>query len=53
MDVYPDRNIDNGNIATLATENGGTANFGIFLYSSISRFGFDRRFIYTKLSLGL
>jgi iron complex outermembrane receptor protein len=53
FDVYPDRNNNNGNIATLATENGGTANFGIFPYSGISPFGFNGRFIYTKLSLGL
>ena len=53
FDVYPDRNNNNGNIATVATENGGTANFGIFPYSGISPFGFNGRFIYTKLSLGL
>ncbi|MFL5619536.1 MAG: TonB-dependent receptor domain-containing protein, partial [Gemmatimonadaceae bacterium] len=53
FDIYPDRNINNGNIATVATENGGTANFGIFPYSGITPFGFNGRFIYTKLSLGL
>jgi iron complex outermembrane recepter protein len=53
FDVYPDRNNNNGNIATVASENGGTANFGIFPYSGISPFGFNGRFIYTKLSLGL
>jgi iron complex outermembrane recepter protein len=53
FDVYPDRNINNGNIATIATENGGTANFGIFPYAGISPFGFNGRFVYTKLSLGL
>jgi iron complex outermembrane receptor protein len=53
FDVYPDRNNNNGNIATVATENGGTSNFGIFPYSGISPFGFNGRFIYTKISLGL
>ena len=53
FDIYPDRNNNNGNIATVATENGGTANFGIFPYSGISPFGFNGRFIYTKLSFGL
>ncbi|PYP81827.1 MAG: hypothetical protein DMD35_00275 [Gemmatimonadetes bacterium] len=53
FDVYPDRNNNNGNITTVATENGGTANFGIFPYNGISPFGFNGRFIYTKLSMGL
>ncbi|HKH91716.1 MAG TPA: TonB-dependent receptor [Gemmatimonadaceae bacterium] len=53
FDIYPDRNNNNGNIATVATENGGTANFGIFPYNGISPFGFNGRFIYTKLSVGL
>ncbi len=50
LDVYPDRNNNNGNFTTLATENGGTSNFGIFPYSGISPFGFNGRFIYTKVS---
>jgi iron complex outermembrane receptor protein len=53
FDVYPDRNNNNGNIATVATENGGTSNFGIFPYAGISPFGFNGRFIYTKIALGL
>ena len=53
FDVYPDRNNNNGNIATIATENGGTSNFGIFPYAGISPFGFNGRFIYTKIAFGL
>ena len=53
FDVYPDRNNNNGNISTLAAENGGTANFGIFPYNGISPFGFNGRFIYAKLLVGL
>lgn len=53
LDVYPDRNNNNGNIATLATENGGTSNFGIFPYAGISPFGFNGRFVYVKLAAGM
>jgi iron complex outermembrane receptor protein len=53
FDIYPDRNNNNGNITTLAAENGGTSNFGIFPYNGISPFGFNGRFVYTKLRLGL
>ena len=53
FDVYPDRNNNNGNIATLAAENGGTSNFGIFPYAGISPFGFNGRFVYAKLTFGL
>jgi iron complex outermembrane receptor protein len=53
FDIYPDRNNNNGNISTLAAENGGTANFGIFPYNGISPFGFNGRFVYTKLLVGL
>jgi iron complex outermembrane receptor protein len=53
FDVYPDRNNNNGNFATLATENGGTSNFGIFPYAGITPFGFNGRFIYTRVALGL
>ena len=53
FDVYPDRNNNNGNIATLAAENGGTSNSGIFPYNGISPFGFNGRFIYAKLTFGL
>ena len=50
FDVYPDRNINYGNPTT---GNGGTANFGIFPYAGISPFGFNGRFIYTRLAIGL
>ena len=36
-----------------SAENGGTSNFGIFPYAGISPFGFNGRFIYTKLAVGL
>lgn len=52
FDVYPDRNNNNGNIAPTA-ENGGTSNFGIFPYAGISPFGFNGRFVYAKLAVGL
>jgi iron complex outermembrane receptor protein len=50
FDVYPDRNVNPGD---LATTNGGISNFGIFPYNGISPFGFNGRFIYTRLSFGL
>jgi len=50
FDVYPDRNVNPGDPATT---NGGISNFGIFPYNAISPFGFNGRFVYTKLSLGL
>ena len=50
FDVYPDRNNNNGDPLT---GNGGTANFGVFPYAGISPFGFNGRFIYTKLAVGL
>jgi iron complex outermembrane receptor protein len=53
FDVYPDRNNNNGNIATVATENSGTSNYGIFPYAGISPFGFNGRFVYTKVTVGL
>jgi iron complex outermembrane receptor protein len=53
FDVYPDRNNNNGNVTTVAAENGGTSNFGIFPYNAISPFGFNGRFVYTKLTVGL
>ena len=52
FDVYPDRNNNNGSINPTA-ENGGTANFGIFPYAGISPFGFNGRFVYAKVTLGL
>jgi iron complex outermembrane recepter protein len=51
FDVYPDRNNNVGD--TAAFTNGGTANFGIFPYAGISPFGFNGRYIYTRLSLGM
>ena len=51
FDVYPDRNNNNGNIS--GPENGGNSNFGIFPYNGISPFGFNGRFIYTRLAVGL
>jgi iron complex outermembrane recepter protein len=50
FDVYPDRN---NNFGDPTTGNGGTGNFGIFPYAGISPFGFNGRFIYTKLAVGL
>ena len=50
FDVYPDRNLNPGDPAT---GNGGISNFGIFPYNGISPFGFNGRFVYTKLSVGL
>ena len=52
FDVYPDRNNNRGNIVQTA-ENGGTSNFGIFPYAGISPFGFNGRFVYAKLGVGL
>jgi iron complex outermembrane recepter protein len=49
FDVYPQRNVNKGDITT---GNGGLSNFGIFPYAGISPFGFNGRFIYTKLTLG-
>jgi iron complex outermembrane receptor protein len=55
FDVYPDRNNNNGNLGTpySSAENGGTANFGIFPYAGISPWGFNGRFLYTRLAVGL
>jgi len=50
FDVYPDRNVNPGDPTT---SNGGLSNFGIFPYNAISPFGFNGRFLYTRLSLGL
>ena len=52
FDVYPDRNNNNGNLVPTA-ENGGTSNFGVFPYPGITPFGFNGRFIYTKVAVGL
>ena len=50
LDVYPDRNLNPGDPATA---NGGLSNFGIFPYNGISPFGFNGRFVYSKISVGL
>jgi hypothetical protein len=47
--VYPDKNNNNGPVATNpSTTNGGNANFGIFPYNGISPFGFNGRFAYVR-----
>ncbi|MBC8087359.1 MAG: TonB-dependent receptor [Phycisphaerae bacterium] len=50
FDVYPDRNLNPGDPAT---SNGGISNFGLFPYNGISPFGFNGRFVYSKLSVRL
>ncbi|HEU4786373.1 MAG TPA: TonB-dependent receptor, partial [Gemmatimonadaceae bacterium] len=50
FDVYPDRFVNPGDPAT---SNGGLSNFGTIPYTQFSPFGFNGRFIYTKLSVGL
>jgi iron complex outermembrane receptor protein len=51
FDVYPDRNNNNGPIATNpATTSGGNSNFGIFPYNGISPFGFNGRFAYVRVN---
>jgi iron complex outermembrane receptor protein len=56
FDIYPDRNDNNGFITTnysaIGSENGGNSNFGIFPYNGISPFGFNGRFIYTRVAVG-
>ena len=52
FDVYPDRNNNNGSYLNPPGENGGDSNYGIFPYNGISPFGFNGRFVYTKLSYG-
>jgi iron complex outermembrane recepter protein len=49
FDVYPDRNNNDGPIATNPnTTNGGNSNFGIFPYNGISPFGFNGRYAYFR-----
>jgi hypothetical protein len=31
----------------------GNSNFGVFPYNQVSPFGFNGRFVYTRLSIGL
>jgi iron complex outermembrane recepter protein len=50
LDVYPDQN---NNLGNLRSGVAGNANFGIFPYSSFSPFGFNGRFVYARLSVGL
>jgi iron complex outermembrane receptor protein len=52
FDIYPDRNNNNGGIVP-GSENGGTSNFGIFPYAGISPWGFNGRFVYTRVAIGL
>ena len=52
LDVYPDANNDAGD-PTPSVNRGGNANFGIFPFNSLSPFGFNGRYIYTRLSFGL
>jgi iron complex outermembrane receptor protein len=53
FDVYPDRNNNNGSYLVPPGENGGTSNYGTFPYAGISPFGFNGRFLYTRLNFGL
>lgn len=50
LDVYPDRNLNPGDPTTA---NGGISNFGIFPYNGVSPFGFNGRYVYTKVSVRL
>jgi iron complex outermembrane receptor protein len=58
LDVYPDQNNDFGDPrvgnAGVAGPAGraGNANFGIFPYNQISPFGFNGRYLYTRVSVG-
>ena len=52
FDVYPDRNNNNGSYLIPPGENGGDSNYGIFPYNGITPFGFNGRFIYTRLGVG-
>ncbi len=50
FDVYPDENSDRANSSAAAS---GNANFGIFPYSQFSPFGFNGRYVYARVTLGL
>jgi len=58
FDVYPDQNNDLGDARTGTVGvtgpagRAGNANFGIFPYNQISPFGFNGRFVYTRVTLG-
>jgi iron complex outermembrane receptor protein len=57
FDVYPDQNNDVGDPrvgavgVTGPAGRAGNANFGIFPYNQISPFGFNGRFLYTRVTL--
>jgi iron complex outermembrane recepter protein len=51
FDVYPDRNNNNGSYLVPPGENGGDSNYGVFPYNGISPFGFNGRFVYTRLGV--
>ena len=50
LDVYPDQNSQVGDPRRNFS---GNANFGIFPYNGISPFGFNGRFVYTRVAVGL
>ncbi|AHG90535.1 TonB-dependent receptor [Gemmatirosa kalamazoonensis] len=50
FDVYPDQNNNLGNVRSNVA---GNANFGIFPYSSFSPFGFNGRFVYARVGVGI
>ena len=50
FDVYPDRFNNNGNVAA---GNSGNSFYGIIPYSTFSPFGFNGRFLYGRVSVGL
>lgn len=58
FDVYPDQNNDVGDAAagsvgvTGPAGRAGNANYGIFPYNQFSPFGFNGRFLYTRVTLG-
>jgi iron complex outermembrane receptor protein len=50
LDVYPDENSDRG---TASVTTSGNANFGIFPYHQFSPFGFNGRYVYARVTVGL
>jgi len=50
FDVYPDQNIDRGDVAT---NYGGQGTFGVFRYSGLSPFGFNGRYVYARVGYSL
>jgi iron complex outermembrane receptor protein len=53
FDVYPDRNNLPGDPNRTGAAGAGNGYFGIFPYSGTSPFGFNGRFVYTRLSIYL